>query len=175
MHKTPVLCVIIIIIIIYLLFSYLWCVGRPCCPVWRRGGPDWRRRGWWGGRGASTPMTMIIIITIEIKLRQKSLKFGNTDFFCFQGTIKLIRHVLTNELLSPRKAKKGHQNSTLGHSDGILYTIHQESPCMRTLTLLEGADIHLPLSPSPRNSISSRPSENREDDYYYPYQNYGTG
>ena len=31
-----------------------------------------------------------------------------------------------------------------------------------TLTLLAGADIHLPLSPSPRSSISSLPSEIRE-------------
>ena len=31
-----------------------------------------------------------------------------------------------------------------------------------TLTLLAGADIHLPRSPSPRSSISSRPSEIRD-------------
>ena len=31
-------------------------------------------------------------------------------------------------------------------------------------TLLEGADIHLPRSPSPRSSINSRPSEMKRKD-----------
>ena len=39
----------------------------------------------------------------------------------------------------------------------VMTLTHEE-----TLTLLAGADIHLPLSPSPRSSISSLPSEIRE-------------